>query len=687
MNICFICKYPPIQGGVSMHGYWAARGLAKRGHRVFVITNADEVEATFRLHLSLEDRAVGGEYARVFTDTSGAVTVYSTQPPDRTQMYYIPMNNPTVTRLSAIATDVIRSEKCQVIFSYYFEPYGLAAHLASRWTGIPYILKHAGSDLNRLLPLKDLRSAYLEVLGWANRIISRGVSRKLLLSYGIPDDKINSDVAFGVPTEYFHPNAPLMDLNGFLGEITNLNPRAPYSSLLEEPLPVLGIYGKLGEFKGSFDLLCAMARLIQEGFPFYLVLMSHGWQEYRFHELVEKLELSKYVRFLPFVPHWRIPSFIRCCTAVAFLERDFPIAAHTPTIPSEIVACGKCLVLSEEVARKQPFRTQIRNRKNIVIVPDPKQHDSLASCLRFALENPGRAEEIGHQGFQDFGPGHPHEKYIDCLERLLEEVAQEAPQSFRQAANSETRERKDVLEITARLFPFTSALLDEEQREQLMEAVAGTALGEGIGDRSELGVQLGQKLLSLLTSDFEEPSLILEVCRYECKGHEWMRIDQTNSAKTGAALSFSIKELGHLYPELQPEIEVVDFSYDVEAICLAIEGDQEIPRERANIKVLFNSGFTPMRINEPTNDLLGLLAEGSTPIANIFQTLAHQYNCKKKSARIQLRDSGMSVLESLYWEGLIHFGTLPTKAVCVTARSDNGKNHGHEKFKSKSARQ
>lgn len=81
MNICFLTKYPPIQGGVSMHCYWAARGLAEQGHRVFVVTNADEVEETFRIRIPEADRVEGGAYAPAFPDTGGRVTVTSTQPP------------------------------------------------------------------------------------------------------------------------------------------------------------------------------------------------------------------------------------------------------------------------------------------------------------------------------------------------------------------------------------------------------------------------------------------------------------------------------------------------------------------------------------------------------------------------------------------------------------------------------
>ena len=48
MNICILGKYPPIEGGVSTHTYWLARGLAGRGHQVHVVTNADDIDSSTR---------------------------------------------------------------------------------------------------------------------------------------------------------------------------------------------------------------------------------------------------------------------------------------------------------------------------------------------------------------------------------------------------------------------------------------------------------------------------------------------------------------------------------------------------------------------------------------------------------------------------------------------------------------
>jgi hypothetical protein len=73
VRICFVGKYPPIQGGISAQSYWAIRGLAVRGHKVCVVTNAAEVEDGYRLLLEERD----AEYlAPVFPDTGGVVRVF-----------------------------------------------------------------------------------------------------------------------------------------------------------------------------------------------------------------------------------------------------------------------------------------------------------------------------------------------------------------------------------------------------------------------------------------------------------------------------------------------------------------------------------------------------------------------------------------------------------------------------------
>lgn len=654
MEICFLTKYPPIQGGVSMHCYWAARGLAERGHRVFVVTNADEVEETFRIGLSESERAPGGECQPQFADSGGRVDVLSTRPPDRRQLYYIPMGNPTVTRLATMATDVIRAHDCRAIFSYYLEPYGVAAHLASQWTKVPYVFKHAGSDLHRLMELDELQTAYNEVLLAANRVISRGPSRKLLLDAGVREDQITNRAGFSLPTEFFNQEASAYPLPHWLeGRMGGMPPD------LDPGIPVLGVYGKLGEYKGSADLLHAMARLHNEGFRFHLLGASHGWQEARYRELVAHLGLTDYVHLIPFIPHWRVPSFIRSCTAIAFLERDFPISAHTPTIPLEVITCGGCLVVSAEVARKQLFRAQIRDLRNVVVVPDPREHEVLAERLRYALQDEARACRIGSRGYQEFGYRHSYGDYIAELEDLLTTVAKEPPIASASlthlaSANANTpRGPTDVVEATGRFYPYTRALLDDTAIQRITETITGRSIGRGVSDARSLGLELGRALLSALPAD---DSLVREVCRYEYKALEWGPGSTPPKAATTPSNAGTWNASCTATPRLADQFEIAAFSCDVEPILEAIERGDDEPEAAdsdGGIRVLYHRGSPPLRLSEATEWLLELLRAGSLTIADIESLVRERFRPGDPDSAVELIGQCLDALEGLFWEGVV----------------------------------
>ena len=112
-----------------------------------------------------------------------------------------------------------------------------------------------------------------------------------------------------------------------------------------------------------------------------------GERRESFEQTAVGLGLADKVRVLPLVPHWRMPAFLRSCTAVCVLERDFPIELHGPLTPREVLACGSCLVVSAEVAAKQTFSEPLQNGKHALIVNDPRDHDELAAVLSQSLIN------------------------------------------------------------------------------------------------------------------------------------------------------------------------------------------------------------------------------------------------------------------------------------------------------------
>lgn len=415
-----------------MHTYWTAYGLAGRGHEVIVVTNADEVEERYRIQLGPEDR---GMVQPAFEATGGRVKVFTPERFSPARMRHIPAGNPFVSKLASLATQTIRQYGCELIFAYYYEPYAVAGYLASIWTNRPLVIKHAGSDLERLMQIPDLATTYKEILKAADGVVT--TSRHLagrFMGMGVSPERIYPAVRFGVPAMVFNPQAAPLEADAVLKWGGAQLPAASKGQGRRPDLakPTIGIYGKVGRVKGSFDLVKALALLKQEGLDFNFLAMTNGPQFDQFKAAIEENDLADRTWLLPFQPPWRVPRFIRTCTAVCFLERGFSIALHGPTVQREILACGTCLVLSAEIANKQPFREDIVDQENMLVVPDPRDQRELAARLRFVIQNPEQARQIGARGhllargLEDFG------SYSEGVESLFRRItgASETYRSF-----------------------------------------------------------------------------------------------------------------------------------------------------------------------------------------------------------------------------------------------------------------
>jgi glycosyltransferase involved in cell wall biosynthesis len=271
MKICIIGKFPPIQGGVSAQTYWSAHALAKRGHDVLVVTNAKEAVAPYRMHMRAEDwdrcEAVYG---------GGSVTVHWTDPVDRSQAH-IPLNSPVVTKLATLAARAHTSRALDVIFSHYLEPYGIAGHLAAQMTGVPHVVRLAGSDAGRLWQHPQFELLYDHVLRSAEVVVAAGVVAKRAVERGVAADRIAAGGGFAVPEDLFASEGPHLDISALLA-MAQADPQ--FADLVWGGFmggrPYFGVYGKLGERKGSFTLLAAMHRLMEAGLDVGLVALAHG---------------------------------------------------------------------------------------------------------------------------------------------------------------------------------------------------------------------------------------------------------------------------------------------------------------------------------------------------------------------------------------------------------------------------
>lgn len=379
MKICIIGKFPPIEGGVSARTYWLAHDLAKLGHQIYVVTNGNEVKKPYRMKMTKSD----WRFCEKNYDSGGFVRVYWTN--DRLDdQYHIPWHNPFVTKLTSRAIVVDRENNIDLFFSYYLEPYAIAGYLVSQITQKPHIIKHAGSDIGKLYDQLDFKELYLHILKQSNVIITGNVVSEKLIKEGVDLYKI----AIGFPTKLslaFSPTGNKMRLK------------------VRPDTKIIGIYGKIDERKGTFNLVKAIKVLINKNPNVHLVIVGSGEdKEQKFlNKLICKLSLEKYITQLPYMPNWKIPKFIRSCHAVCFLEQDFPINFHTPTVALEVLACGIPLICSVEVLKKQPLRHLLIHGNNCIAIHNVKSVNELADKIQLILLSTRQElKYIGNNGYQ-----------------------------------------------------------------------------------------------------------------------------------------------------------------------------------------------------------------------------------------------------------------------------------------------
>lgn len=368
MKICMISKYPPIEGGVSARTYWLARALGEQGVEVHIVTNAQEVEEKYKEIIQDGDP----EYAPT------NVYVHSTN--EKSNPWYIPFSKSYAERIAGLAIEVIKKYDLQLIDSYYILPYVISGFLAKTITDIPQIMRHAGSDMGRLLPSPNFSALFEAIFKKVDRIITYPDDKEKFIKLGIPESRISITDRINVNLRAFNPEVIPFDLSTYLEkDVGNI--------------PVISFIGKipyLWESKGIGELLEAVEGIKED---FLLLFFSGGKGLPKVRQIVRDKGLEKRVVFLKFVPPWKVPSIIKRSTCVVVPEHDFPIANHTSNIPGEVMAVGKCLILSTELYEKQSYQGLV-NGENVLII-DPKNIIQFRSIIERIIKNPDEAEKIG----------------------------------------------------------------------------------------------------------------------------------------------------------------------------------------------------------------------------------------------------------------------------------------------------
>jgi glycosyltransferase involved in cell wall biosynthesis len=383
MKIVLISKYPPIEGYVSSCTFWLARGLASRGHDITVVTNAFEVEDAFREELGAPDLdAYQGRNLRVRNT-------------DPFQDYrLIPAANPSCEKLAAAAIEA--SEGADVLDAWYFVSYGSAGLLAHAATGVPLVLRHAGSDIGRLAASPHLRPLISAMLRKAAAVVANNASRPSLEGLGAPSRKVRL-IPVAVDTGAFHPSAGPEELD------------------LPDVAPIISCIGKISRGKGTLQLLAAAARVRGD---FRLLFVSSDIGGLR--EMTVHSKFRRKLVFKKFVPPWRMPGIIRASRAVVMPEHGFPVPGHSPVLPREVLACGTCLVISGELRQKVAGGMLVDGENALVV--EPHDAEGFASKLSAVVQDEDAARRIGARGHRLSARIEDFEGYLSANEKMYRDI-------------------------------------------------------------------------------------------------------------------------------------------------------------------------------------------------------------------------------------------------------------------------
>lgn len=382
MRICFICKYPPIEGGVSSKIYWLAKALGERGHEVHIVTNALEVEDEYRETLDINDPNYSPK--NVYIHSTDPLPTIEANPS------HIPFSKMYCEKLASLAIKVIEEYNIEVIDSWYLIPYCVSGFIAKSFTNVPQIIRYGGSDSQRLYP-----SPYLKNL--LDKIIK---SAESTMNNEIPMQKVIVD------KQAFNPEVMPIDLSPY---VTNQK--------YTPGIPIISYIGKIThhfETKGLIELVDACKNIENESL---LLFVANGKKLGEFKKLVKNADLEEKTIFMDFVPPWKIPSIIQASTCVIALEKTTSpvLQYHTPALPAEALATGTCVLMSKTLHEKEPYDKLITGKE--ILTVDPNNTEKIREIVEGLIENPELAKTIGMEGYNAISK---YDQFNEYVEKTIE---------------------------------------------------------------------------------------------------------------------------------------------------------------------------------------------------------------------------------------------------------------------------
>ncbi len=369
MRVLLIGKFPPGQGGIASKTYWLCRSLARRGFIYDVVTLVPDLYAS-----QDQSELPTGVHVRLLRAVDKGP-------------WFIPGGGLETERLIAAALEMVAHQRPDVVECNYLAPYGIASLVVSRSLGVPLIVRHAGSDLSKLLGWDQTRIALQSLLTSADLVVSnaeagaglkRLTSKIVVLPRYVPDP------------EWFKANPQLCEeqLILYVGKLNYYLRLKALDSLL------LGL-----RLRDSWKLL----------------IIGGGKGQEAFETAVKVNGLENRVRFMNFLPPEKIPGIISTARLVWAVERQGGVADFSNAV-WETISCGRTCLVAPAVIQ-HPDAAAFSSSPLLVSV-NPEDPLSIAATF-------DRCQKESLLKAPDFSE--THRRYVDSNAAIYERVYRGLP--------------------------------------------------------------------------------------------------------------------------------------------------------------------------------------------------------------------------------------------------------------------
>lgn len=369
-KVLFITKFPPWQGGTATHALTAALAFLHEGYETQVLTL--EPRAEIGLTHDLDD-----------FDKSRLEGLSITRLPLNNQKVGTLVGDAAFSLLLGEAISNIKSNNIDFVIGWYFEPFGMAAAIASKISKIPCFLRHAGSDLDRLTENPSLSSAYSSAFSECEAIFSNtsnsGVMERIE-RLGLPMSKILNLPGAKLPSYFTEHKSKAIAKEG------------------EEQIRFL-IYGKISPYKGVDELVGVVGRLNSIGIKSRLINVAAGDHQSFLRKKTRYCEIlddASSLEMLRSVSPWRIPELMAACDFICVLENNFPIEIHSGMILREALSSGKVVIISRAIVNRSPFHESLCDGLNCIIIDDVQDIEAFANKVFLIAKDEARRRSIGY---------------------------------------------------------------------------------------------------------------------------------------------------------------------------------------------------------------------------------------------------------------------------------------------------